>query len=236
MGFYLRGLLVEYGADILGPIPNVVAFQFNPETLERKLKPPPDSSAADDTASGTSSSGSGEPHRGGGGEARETLTLTARFDAADDLGSGDARSVVPRMFGVGPQLVALERMIKPAGGALAGLIAQGLDAIGDALGGDDDGTAASPPQQMPRILFIWGPLRVLPVEVKEMTITEKRFDAFLNPVQAEVRIVLKPIGSFPEESSDRLGRGALAYTEVVKDIEQIANLTEAATDVIPVDF
>ncbi|MGB5563149.1 MAG: hypothetical protein WBN02_12640, partial [Sedimenticolaceae bacterium] len=176
---------------------------------------------------------SGEPHQGGGGSAGETITLTAHFDASDDLGENNARSVVPRLFGVGPQLVALERMIKPAGGALADLIAQGLDAIGDAISGGSDGTQAEPPQQMPRILFIWGPARLLPVEIQTMTITEKKFDPFLNPVQAEVRIVLKVIGSFPESSTDRLGRGALSYTEVVKDLQQIANLTEAVVDVVP---
>ena len=34
----LRGALVEYGSDLLGPLPNVVIFQFNPEPLTRNLK------------------------------------------------------------------------------------------------------------------------------------------------------------------------------------------------------
>ena len=25
-GFYLRGALVEYGSDVLGPLPNIVCF------------------------------------------------------------------------------------------------------------------------------------------------------------------------------------------------------------------
>ncbi len=231
---YLRGLLVEYGADILGPIPNVVVFQFNPEKLERGLSPPAGSSAARSSSQpSTNPCASQQPNRGGGGSASETITLTAHFDASDDLGANNARSIVPRAFGVGPQLVALERMIKPTGGALAGLIARGLDAIGDAITGRGDGTQPEPPQQMPKILFIWGPARVLPVQINTMTITEKKFDSFLNPVQAEVKIVMKAISSFPERSSDRVGRGALTYTEVVKDLEQIANLTEAVVDVVP---
>jgi hypothetical protein len=232
MGFYLRGLLVEYGTDLLGPIPNVVVFQFNPEKLERSLRPPSDSSAAQ-SDSDTQSPTPDEPNRGGAGSPTETLTLTAHFDASDDLGENNARSIVPRMFGVGPQLVALERMIRPAAGLLGNLIAQGLDRIGDAISGGGDGSQEEPPQRMPRVLFIWGPARVLPVEIRSMTITEKKFDAFLNPVQAEVRIELKMVGAYPEQSLDRVGRGALIYTELVKDLEQVANLTEAVTDVVP---
>ena len=41
MGFLMRGALIEYGSDFMGPIPNVVIFQFNPETLTRSLQIPP---------------------------------------------------------------------------------------------------------------------------------------------------------------------------------------------------
>ena len=34
-GFLLRGALVEYGTEVLGPLPNVVVFQFNPEQISR---------------------------------------------------------------------------------------------------------------------------------------------------------------------------------------------------------
>ena len=40
-GFLLRGALVEYGGDFLGPIPNLVVFQFNPEELARTINIPP---------------------------------------------------------------------------------------------------------------------------------------------------------------------------------------------------
>ena len=33
----LRGALIEYGAGLIGPIPNFVIFQFNPESLARTL-------------------------------------------------------------------------------------------------------------------------------------------------------------------------------------------------------
>ena len=39
-GFLMRGALIEYGSDFMGPIPNVVIFQFNPETLTRTVQIP----------------------------------------------------------------------------------------------------------------------------------------------------------------------------------------------------
>jgi len=40
MAKFLRGALVEYGGNLLGPIPNVVVFQFNPEQLARTITIP----------------------------------------------------------------------------------------------------------------------------------------------------------------------------------------------------
>ena len=42
----LRGALIEYGTSLIGPIPNVVIFQFNPESLSRTLQIPPRPSGA----------------------------------------------------------------------------------------------------------------------------------------------------------------------------------------------
>ena len=40
MAFLLKGALIEYGSDFLGPLPNVVIFQFNPEQVTRTLEIP----------------------------------------------------------------------------------------------------------------------------------------------------------------------------------------------------
>ena len=36
----LRGALIEYASDFLGPLPNLVIFQFNPDTLTRNFQIP----------------------------------------------------------------------------------------------------------------------------------------------------------------------------------------------------
>jgi hypothetical protein len=227
-GFFLRGVLIEYGSDVLGPIPNIVVFQFNPESMARTINLPNSESSTD-------------PERSARRRERaqlsapplETFEITAHFSAADDLGKGGAVSAIPRVFGVGPQLAALEKMAMPTAGLLSGLIGAAVDAIGGALGGASEATRPVPRQPAPRILFIWGPSRVIPVEIRSMTITEQKYDPLLNPVQAEVRIGLAIPNTPPAD--DPLGEGAMTYTSTVKEAQALLNLVKAvelAADVI----
>jgi len=228
MSFPLRGALVEYGNNILGPIPNVVVFQFNPEQVSRTLR------MAAQTERVPSAGRVTEPH-GTSGPPVESLTITAHFSAADDLGKGGAAAAIPTMFGIGPQLAALEKMVYPKGGKLSELLGQAIDAIGAALGGGGGASTSAPREQTPRILFIWGPARALPVKINSMSITEQKFDMLLNPVQAEVQMGLEVV-SFPDNSDDTVGKGALIYTQTVKDAQALLNLAKAvqlATDIIP---
>ncbi|KFN42203.1 hypothetical protein [Arenimonas oryziterrae] len=228
-GFFLRGALVEYSGDFLGPIPNLVIFQFNPEQLARSIEipPPPTSSSSGGTRQR-------EPDQAGT-PPRESFTVTANFSAADDLGNGGIVSAIPRVFGIGPQLAALEKMVYPAG-PLSGLLGGVTDAVGAAVASADGEPpeAPIPRQSIPRILFIWGATRILPVRIKSMTITEQKFDAFLNPVQAEVQIGLEVI-NFASTSTDTIGKGALTYSKGAKDAQAILNLGKAielAVDIV----
>lgn len=225
-GFLLRGALVEYSGDFLGPIPNLVVFQFNPEELARTVNIPAPPSGSNGTAEADAGTTGAPP--------TESFTLTAKFSAADDLGKGGAVSAIPRVFGIGPQIAALEKMVYPAG-PLSGLIGQAIDAITGSAGGDEPADRAIPRQSLPRILFIWGYTRVLPVRIKSMTITEQKFDAFLNPVQVEIQIGLDVL-SLAKSSTDKIGYGALTYSRGAKDAQAILNLAKAvelAADIIP---
>ncbi len=53
------------------------------------------------------------------------------------------------------------------------------------------------PGPLPAALFVWGPRRVVPVRLTTLDITERAFDAQLNPTRAEARIVLTVLT--PEE-------------------------------------
>jgi hypothetical protein len=208
----LRGALIEYGSDLIGRIPNVVIFQFNPESLSRTLQIPSRPTGA--TQRETTQAGE---------ETFEQISFTAHFSAANLLADD---KVLARLFGVGPQLCALEKMAMPTA-EIASLLGA-VDAVGDALGDGAHQDLCIPREQFPRILFIWGAARVLPVTIDSMTIAELEYDQRLNPVRAEVDLQLT-VTLADERSDDDLARGALEYTTIAKEAQAIANLANLAT-------
>ena len=83
-------------------------------------------------------------------------------------------------------------------------------------GGGDPPTQPIPREKYPRILFIWGLTRVLPVTIESMSITEQKYDALLNPVQAEVSIGLAVVPP-AKCSDDVVAKGAFEYSNVAKE-------------------
>ena len=47
-----------------------------------------------------------------------------------------------------------------------------------------------PVSQLPIVLFVWGPSRVVPVKVTAFSVAEKLFDVSLNPTHAEAQITI----------------------------------------------
>lgn len=218
---YLRGALIEYGTDFLGTIPNVVIFQFNPDTMSRAIQIPQRPSGR--TARETNQAGE---------IPTETISFKAEFDAAEQLNSGN---ILALTLGIGPQLAALEKMVYPSENG--GFIGAAIDAIGDALGiGGDSPEQPIPRKKYPQILFIWGATKVLPVTIQSMSITEQQYDQLLNPVRAEVSLSLKTINHIDRCSNDKVGKGALKYSQIAKDAQaalNLANTVQAAIELVP---
>lgn len=223
MPFLLKGALIEYGTDLIGPIPNVILFQFNPEEMSRSLQIPQRESG----------SGSRENHQAGE-KPVESISFKAHFSAADALGdnNGLPKSVLAQAFGIGPQLAALEKMVMPSS-KIAGLIGEAIDAIGDSLGlgGDETPDQPIPREPSPRLLFIWGLTRVLPVTITSMSISEKKYDHILNPVQAEVDLSLTVLPPSPC-ADDILATGAWEYSQIAKEAQAIANLANTVQEAV----
>ncbi len=220
MPYLLRGALIEYGTDLIGPIPNVVIFQFNPESLSRSLQVPPRPQGAN-TREQTQA----------GEKTFESISLKAHFSAADMLKD---EKVLAKLFGIGPQLCALEKMVLPSA-KLAGLLGAAIDAVAGALGlGGSDQDAPTQPiprEKYPKILFIWGLTRVLPVTIDSMKINEIEYDHILNPIRAEVDLAMTVIAIDPC-SDDWLAKGALEYTTIAKEAQAIANLANTAEQIV----
>jgi hypothetical protein len=214
----LRGALIEYGTDLIGPIPNVVIFQYNPESLTRTLQIPPRPTGA--TQRETTQAGE---------KTFERISFKAHFSAANML---DEDKALAKLFGIGPQLAALEKMVLPSA-KIAGLLGAAIDAIGDALGGGGDDAPAQPipREKYPRILFIWGLTRILPVTIDSMSISELDYDSLLNPLRAEVDIALSVI-AVDDCSDDVLAKGALEFSTIAKEAQAIANLANTAEQIV----
>jgi hypothetical protein len=221
--YLLKGALIEYGTNLLGPLKNVVIFQFNPEKLTRTI----------DILSPSSPTSKITEPRQAGLPPIETITLTAHFSAADQL--NDISKTMARAVGIGPQLAALEKMVNPSGkiSPLSNSSAS-VDTVGTSVSSNSNSTKTSPRDAYPRILFIWGSTRVLPVTIKSMSITEEQYDQLLNPIQAEVSISLDVIQ--PDKNSDEVAKGAFEYSNNAKKVQaqlNLANNAAQAADLIP---
>lgn len=213
----LKGALIEYGSDFLGPIPNVVIFQFNPEKITRTIQIPP----RPVNATTRETSQAGEPPY-------ERFTVEAQFSAADQRNSSD---LIGLTMGVGPQLAALEAMVYPVQ-TPGGLIGAAVDAIGSLLSGSQTNSVLPIPRvQSPKILFVWGLMRIVPVIIESMTINEVQYDSLLNAEEASVTMGLAVISPC-YCCDDQIAQGALQYTQLMQDTLATVNLANTVAEVV----
>ena len=211
----LKGAFVRLDAGLLGFLPNVIVFQFNPETLSRSPGLAQTPAAADGSGPRDTLEQPSEPS--------EQISFTLRLDATDQLVDGDAGAVTA---GVLPALSALELLMHPQ--------ASPADDLRAALGGLIQGGQPFPlpPQRLPTVLFFWGGYRILPVTVSALSVTETHFDQLLNPLRAEVGVTLQVMTPSQLDSSSSLARGAYEYTQRTRETMAAVNLAQPTDSVI----
>ncbi|HUO55494.1 MAG TPA: hypothetical protein VMU18_12175 [Rhodoblastus sp.] len=185
----LKGALV--GVDPLVPIPSVIVFQYNPDTLTRTLKP---RAPTGDAARSEALRLTGPPE--------ETIKVDIEIDAADQLETADG---VAASVGIYPQLSALELLTYPKSAlviANTALLAAGVIEIA--------------PADAPLTLFIWGAQRILPVRVTDCAITEEAHDPALNPIRAKVGLGLRVL-SYNDLTIDNPGYYVFLAHQIVKE-------------------
>jgi hypothetical protein len=190
----MKGAFVVFGTDV--PVPtDIIMFQFNSETLVRKVDPPKENQP---NAGAATRGSNGNSHQTR--QPTETLTVAIELDAADQLQAGDALAT---SVGLHPGLAQIELLMYPSSTIL--LLNQGL-----ALAG----IATITPSKTPLVLFVWGTTRVLPVHVTSVQITEQQFDDRLNPITARAEIGLTVLN--PEDLSGAFATLAMV-TQIAKE-------------------
>ena len=164
----IKGGLVQVDVKS-GRTLRTIALQYNPESLSRTVQV---------QAAGESGGDKSQALRIRGAAA-ETIKVEAEIDATDRLEHPDQNRTAAEA-GIHPELAALELLVQPTSEAL-----QGNDSI--ARGGTLEVLAI----EAPLLLFVWGPNRVVPVRITDMSITEDAFDANLNPIRATVSLGMR---------------------------------------------
>ena len=103
--------------------------------------------------------------------------LYVEIDATDAMEANDART---NQLGLHPQLAALETIVYPSSLHLA---SNNMEAA--------SGSIEIAPELAPLPLFVFGPKRIVPVRITELSITEEAFDTNLNPIRAKVSLGLR---------------------------------------------
>lgn len=165
-----KGSLISL--DPLNPLPSVIVFQYNPETVTRTLTPQP---------SGAGGGGTGTP-----GEAmrltsppQESLKFDVDLDATDQLEQTESPATE---VGILPQLARLEMLIYPQSSLVIANEALLLAGVIEIVA-----------PEAPLTILMLGANRVLPVRLTDFSITEEFFDPDMNPIHAKVSLGMRAL-------------------------------------------
>jgi hypothetical protein len=224
-GFSLRGALIEFTETFPLPVPNVIAFQYNPETMAHAWTPA-STSANSAHASGNPLAISGQP--------QESFTFTLLMDSSQTLADGGAVSAGQALAtGVYARLAALEMLLfptAPKGGGLIGTVSSALGITGKP-------PRSVPAASLPVVFFVWGPGRIVPVRVSDLSITEKLYDSdLLNPTHVEAQITLRVLThdelKYVKGTIGKVARGAYIYSQKLRESLALANIENDAASII----
>ena len=159
----LKGALVAI--NLPDPTLKVIAFQYNPVTLMRSLQ--------------GQTTGEGEGAADGTvrfkGPPAESIEVSVEIDLTGQQPKNEGTE-----SGIHPQLAALEMLLYPhSSRVLSNINLLSFGAI----------EIVAP--AAPFTIFIFGPKRILPVQLTSFSITEEAFDTKLNPIRANVSLSLR---------------------------------------------
>jgi hypothetical protein len=236
-GKFFKGALISFMPSFVGSLPNVVVFQYNPEGMTHTWTAAGKAGQATEPKAGTNPTAAD-------GVPGETFAFKLALDANDMIADGNpVGAALATVSGVSTRLAALEMLQYPldafSGPGLLGQVSAAVGAVSSKLGlggGPGDGSSKVPRSEVPMVLFVWGPQRILPVRVTGLTTTELLYDALLNPTRAEVAITLRvltpeELGAVPGDMK-AVGKAAYVYSQGLRQVQAVANLGDAAASII----
>lgn len=218
-----KGALVQLVKGLLGAVPNVIPFQYNPEKLSHTLTPW-NPFEVDQTQRGAQAP-TVQPF-----DPKESFNVTLEIDATDDL---EDDNPVAKGVGVADRLAALKKLTLPTEGLIGDLVTSAR-----ALAGKASKHAVRP--TVPVVLFVWGPGRILPVRVTSFSVEETLFAPTLHPIQATVTLgleVLTPdVFKCQHDITADIAVAAYNFTKLQEDTlaaAHIANNADAIRGLLP---
>lgn len=187
----LKGALISIDKETSVTVKTAVPFQYNPESLTRSLSP---------TFYRTQEI-KGERTQRLTDAPKQTISLEILLHALITEGT-DQQKAKQRKLGILPHLAALELLVNPRSAEI--IRRRKLS---------NEGALAAVPSPDRRVLFIWGPKRVLPVKITSLTITEKLFDKQLQPIYASASVSLELLSFESADADYKLLLSRLQYLE-----------------------
>jgi hypothetical protein len=195
----VRGGIVLCDIDS-GTIQQVIPLQYNPDTLTRSLQ-----------IQGTSGDADMVDVLRLKGPPIETIKLEAEFDATDALADPDNNSDTVN-YGLAPQLASLEAIVYPSSAQLQANLGQARAGVMEIV-----------PTAAPLQLFVWSKLRVLPVRITELSVTEEAFDPSLNPIRAKVSLGMRVLSTTDLGFDNQGGSLYMAYHQQKERLAKLSS-------------
>jgi hypothetical protein len=255
----LKGALIYFGASMILPLPNIIVFQYNPESMTRTLTPwKPLTAPKIKLRQGEKIEENqayqeymeqvanlAQPY-----DPEEQFSLVLEIDATDAL---EEDRIVAKLTGVADRLAAIEMLMYPPGDSLlGGLLSSASVSVSVGAGGVSASASigsASPVverKEVPVVLFFWGPGRIIPVRVTALSIEEQQYSPLLYPIRAKATIGLRaltmrdlvtaegnPATGFAVDLAEACYKLTRAQKEVLAQLN-LANAVESIAGMLPI--
>jgi hypothetical protein len=220
----LKGAIIQFSVPLLIPVPNLIVFQYNPETMTRTITPwrRSENTSAGGAECSRDTARAVNPHAQPR-DPEETVNLTLELDAADALEDPDNNRVAV-IAGVADRLAALEMLLYPEGTTALGSL---INAISTTLGGSAP-IDVVPRTTVPVVLFFWGPGLIVPVRIESFSVEEQAYSPTLYPIRAKVTLGMKILdaASFgnDQRAVAKIAKASYLYTHAQKETLALARI------------